>query len=70
MWCHNRMQAGVSRSEALFLRVVFAANVAHELAHDVSMVVGRSKRVFGHHPSRREYDKIADCGSNQKKKKT
>lgn len=54
------MQARTTRLKTLALGIVHSADIAHELAHGVSVVVRRSEGVFSHHPSGLKHDEVAN----------
>ena len=51
---HARVQAGGTWGESLFLGVIDASDVAHELSHRVPVVEWRLESSLSDEPSRRE----------------
>jgi hypothetical protein len=61
---HDIVQRRARRLEAAArLRVVLAANEAHELGHGVAVVPGGPEGVLSDEPARREDDKVGDGGA-------
>src|SRR6266403_4028124 len=55
---HAIVQAGATWDESFRLGVILTVDQSHELVHEIAMKPRRTKRMFGHHPSRRKDDKV------------
>src|SRR5271165_670934 len=60
---HAIVQTGAAGHESFSLGVIFAADQPHELVHEVAMEPGRTERMLGNHPSRRENYEVNIGGS-------
>jgi len=52
-----------ARDKPFFLCILDSFYIAHELIHDVSVLLRRAESVFSHHPARGEDRKVAHCHS-------
>src|SRR6185369_414067 len=60
---HAIVQARPAGQEALCLRIVFSANQAHELIHEIAMEPRWAEGMLGNHPARRENYEVAIGGA-------
>lgn len=63
MWGHCRVETRTTCIKSLLLGIVYALDVAHELRHAVSVVIGWFEGVFLYQPSGWENDEI-ETGSS------